>query len=739
MLQPPGPVLTEPPGRRLRIGAFELDLDARELLRSGARRGKRLTAKAQQVLLVLALRPGEVLSRDALMDAVWPDSFPTGDVLTQAIVQLRRAFDDDVDAPRYIETIARSGYRLLADVSWVPAPAAPVAAVVAPFAPMDGQPANALAGDIGAGAPPSRGQRRVVALSLLLVLGALAAVALWRPSAPREQAESTPRAPQLLTANPGDERMPVPSPDGSQFVFVGNADDRMTSSLYLQGVGSYAARRLTAPPAGARDDMPAWAADGRWLAFRRTVDARPRPLCELWKVSVVAGESQLLAPCAGLAMGLALSGDGRRLIVGGRRYEKESGLRELQLDSGEWRSLPVDGPDDEWETGPRLSADGEWLLFRRGVNTADLWRVSAAGGVPEPVTRVAADLRGHDWLGGGPGVVFAMVDERGSWIIRLDHSGAEPQRVATAGAAPRSLADGRHLLYEQSVQRYQIRQYAGTEAVGLPALASSRSDMLPALAPDGLRLAFYSDRSGQLALWLAELDTADAIPVPVEGLVPLPRFAPVWSPAGTHLLVVADGADGEGLYEIEVARRRARRVALALEHVAFALYRDEQRLLVNAREDAGYVLRVFPRQGGEVLSAAELRGVGFAQVDAAGDRLLYTREEQGGLFAASLDLDDRGRLRDDLLAPPLYRSWRVAGERLWFLRRQKENQGIGLYRLALPGLDGAAAVAVTNLGAMQDLVFDLEVGIDGGRVLVTTRESAGADIAMLDLATVPPP
>ena len=119
MLRPPGVAGTEPPSRRLRLGEFELDLDARELLRPGARRGKRITAKAQQVLLELALRPGEVLSRDALMDAVWPDSYPTGDVLTQAIVLLRRCLDEEGAGHSAIETIAKSGYRLLLPVAWL--------------------------------------------------------------------------------------------------------------------------------------------------------------------------------------------------------------------------------------------------------------------------------------------------------------------------------------------------------------------------------------------------------------------------------------------------------------------------------------------------------------------------------------------------------------------------------------------------------------------------------------------
>lgn len=86
----------------------------------------RLTIKAMQVLLALVEQRGAVVSRE-LFERVWPDTMPTDDVLTQAVAQLRKAFADDRDAPRYIETISKGGYRLLADVEWLDAGNAAVA------------------------------------------------------------------------------------------------------------------------------------------------------------------------------------------------------------------------------------------------------------------------------------------------------------------------------------------------------------------------------------------------------------------------------------------------------------------------------------------------------------------------------------------------------------------------------------------------------------------------------------
>src|SRR5690242_17547690 len=76
----------------------------------------RLEHKFMQVLVCLARRPGEVVSKDELFRSVWVDTFVTDDVLTRAISELRRILNDDAKNPRIIETVARNGYRLIAPV-----------------------------------------------------------------------------------------------------------------------------------------------------------------------------------------------------------------------------------------------------------------------------------------------------------------------------------------------------------------------------------------------------------------------------------------------------------------------------------------------------------------------------------------------------------------------------------------------------------------------------------------------
>jgi len=81
-----------------------------------ARNGQeiRITPKSQAVLHALAERPGEIVTKDELLRAVWPSTLVTDAALSSCISELRRALQDDARKPRYIETVHRRGFRLLA-------------------------------------------------------------------------------------------------------------------------------------------------------------------------------------------------------------------------------------------------------------------------------------------------------------------------------------------------------------------------------------------------------------------------------------------------------------------------------------------------------------------------------------------------------------------------------------------------------------------------------------------------
>ncbi|HLT91166.1 MAG TPA: winged helix-turn-helix domain-containing protein [Woeseiaceae bacterium] len=133
--------------------------------------------KVMAVLVCLAAQAGEVVSRGALYDAVWGKAIVSDQALTNCISELRQLLGDDRAAPRYIETVPKRGYRLLAPVRPAHGPRGP--------------------------APPG-GRRRPlgVVLGVLAVGGALVLFAWWSLTGTREHATSVVVVP---FENPGDD------------------------------------------------------------------------------------------------------------------------------------------------------------------------------------------------------------------------------------------------------------------------------------------------------------------------------------------------------------------------------------------------------------------------------------------------------------------------------------------------------------------------------------------------------
>ena len=107
--------------RVVRFGVFAFDVETGDLWNAG--HCTRLQDQPRQVLSLLLARPGELVTREALRAALWPDDtfvdFDAG--LNVVVNRLRHALRDSASSPRFIETIPRRGYRFIAPVASAPA------------------------------------------------------------------------------------------------------------------------------------------------------------------------------------------------------------------------------------------------------------------------------------------------------------------------------------------------------------------------------------------------------------------------------------------------------------------------------------------------------------------------------------------------------------------------------------------------------------------------------------------
>ncbi len=173
--------------REIRFDGWKVDFDSGEISRDG--NTHRLQDQPLQILDELAKRPGELVTREQLISRLWPTGvveFDTG--LNSAMRKLRIALGDDADTPRYIETLPRKGYRLIARIE----EDAPLASI--PNLPAEYVPTTFETGAvIGRRASDRRAPFKRLAWGFgSIVAAAILAVVVWHMPGTLFQAEAAP-------------------------------------------------------------------------------------------------------------------------------------------------------------------------------------------------------------------------------------------------------------------------------------------------------------------------------------------------------------------------------------------------------------------------------------------------------------------------------------------------------------------------------------------------------------------
>lgn len=676
------------PTARLRVGDCTVDMPLREIHAPGARRPRRVTPKAIGVLAALIEQGGRVVSRDALLAQVWAGTLPSDDVVTQAITQLRKAFDDERGNPRHIETIAKYGYRLLA----------PVEVLDEPEEAREAQPqtAEAVGSPAVASAPryprvPTdiRGDWRMIAGALAVAGLAFALVLLWslRSDAPPQAAQraaqlagrsTAPAATyRLITSVPGVESAPSLSPDAAMVAYVATPSGQRRSAIMVQTTDPSPPRQLSHPEGEAWDSAPAWSPNGREIAFLRVV---PGSDCKVMVLPSNGGTERSVGECDPRnPPSFDWTFDGRGLVFGSRGTPTGgAGVRLLDFASGEWRLLDYGATAMDVDYAPRCSPDGRWIVFVRNSPVGDLFRIPSTGGRAQRLTQLHADIRGWDWMPDGRSIVLSRWSGSESRLMQLDLDSGLLQDMGIPDAVEPAIAARVPALAFSEVRNYfgihrvQLEGRHGVERL----FASSGRDRLPVIAPDGQQMVFTSDRSGEFGLWWVNLRRPESLRL-VEGLRPESWHPPDWSRDSRRLLVLGNGDGGFGLYEVMPSSGQVVRLSSPEADVVQALYvpGDDHRLLMIAGVEEGRLqLRLYDRRTRPWRLLSAIADVAVARVDEAGKRVLFTRPGRSGLWQADLDLSPASLRLIDTKVPEVarYRAWSVApnGSIYYFERTQ---------------------------------------------------------------------
>lgn len=356
-----------------------------------------LEPKVMEVLVHLAAHPKQVISRGALLQTLWPNTEVIEAALTRCISVLRKTFDDDAREPRFIETIRKTGYRLVAPVSFDYGG--------------DAFPRQAPTLSMPPGLQPRRSIRpplRAVLSGALILLLAITGIWLWQRY-PTPTPVIQPLQPVPLTSFPGTEEGAMLSPDGQHVAFSWKGYDHQNRDIYLKLVGVETPMRLTHHPAP--DHSPAWSPDGHRIAFMRFPTSGT---CEIYVVPAIGGTEQLLGDCSyNIVTDLTWSPDGKWLAYS--NAEQRHAVSRIVLFSPETREKRLLTSPQNTRYGdfaPSFSPDAKYLAFTRAAfdsrpdGHVDILVLEVATGQTRRLTSTLTDEWMPSWSQDGQWIYF---------------------------------------------------------------------------------------------------------------------------------------------------------------------------------------------------------------------------------------------------------------------------------------------------------------------------------------------
>ena len=721
---------------RLRIGEHVVDVGALRIVTRPE--SPRLTSKAMAVLIELVRQVGATVTREQLLDSVWAGRVTTPDVLTQAIKELRRAFADDGKPSRYIETIPKVGYRLIAPALVLDGPGTGLLvdggeAVLEP--PETTQAAPAVATEAP---PPPRGvDRKAIAVAALVLL-ALAAFGGYYALRDRTDVAATTRWRtsdlHALTSDPGAEYRPHLSPDATRVAFGVFNQPESTERLMMRSLEP-SQRIVLTQGSDSVEAFPIWSPDGHRIAFSRIGSDH----CEMFVVAGLGGAEQHVRKCQDPGANyFDWTPDGRGL-VSSERADGGKGdfqLFRFDLDSGEQRPISYERTAGAQDLDARYSADGRQLAFRRGLSPySDLFVMPADGGRPRQVTHVSARIRGYTWTADNRTLIYSS-DHSGMqslYAVDVEDGHDEPLGIAPA-AYPDAARSGDAVVYEILRTRERLKTLSlRQEGAPMQLLApSTGNDYGAVLSPDGRQLAFASDRSGQRQAWLYDFESKTATQLTDASSKPILSVG--WSPGADRILAVQRNGATRQLVEIELASRRQRVLSRPDDNIVFGAYAPDAQshlMAVRVSDQDTRLYRV--RHAGTAQESRELLlpSVVSAQVDPASHSLYYTSGVEPGLHRRSLDGDADERITPDTVELPR-KGWRVAGGHVWYLA------DLGVRSGNLREFD--PATGSDRLAAKLDLLLesvDFDVTPSGDALIFAPVDAEDTDVGFFRLTRTP--
>ena len=663
-----GPYLLSPGARRLE------DADGRVIA---------LRGKGFELLWYLMQNAGRLVTKDELMQAIWPGMVVEENNLSQAMSALRQALGDDAKQPLYLATIKGRGYQFVGEVSEV------------------------LENDVAGAADTSR-KPLVVMLAVALAIAVVGAISLIAPNgdnAPDLAATTivdrfADARVELLTDDPGSHSQPALSPTGEMIAYATYADG--SQQIWIRNLKQGEPIRITGDSNSAQS--PTWTNTGRIL-FDRAAHGRQ----SIFSVGILGNSEPQLLVEHGRSPHHAQRADAFVYIAQRNIWIARNNGRDREQVAG----IPVGQGFAARE--PALSPDGTQIAFIHANEgpVGNVWLISSDGGKARQLTSHDADggiASSPVWSADGRYIVYTVnadTDSSHLWRVNIESGESAALTVGPGGAREAAIsADGKHLAYTAARPTWRLTRIDPVTHEASTLFEGRTSIVLPIASPDRKTIVFFGLDSTGMQLYTIGSDGKNLRQLTFDN--PGRNALPTWAGDGKSILYYRD----RSLYRLDSADGSDTQV--------FADFHWSSKNWLDAHGDR-ITYHNINRPTGE--ESTVVRGFGEdneielpvpiegAQWSADGKELLGYYQKTGEILICSADGSGCRSIYENGVAMTGSRpKWSPDGSQIYYLRYLKDDLFTTLWRV---NLDGTNSEKVAKL---PDFEYDnsfFDIGADG--------------------------
>ena len=705
--------LQQSAAHKVQFGIFEADLQAGELRRSGVR--VRLQSQPFKLLTVLLEHPGEVVSRETLQRELWgaETTVDFDHSLGIAVNKLREALSDSAENPRFVETLAKRGYRFIAPVK----AADPAELFRAPQAPLRPRRTRVSAAGWMAGG--------LAVVSLLLGIYVVARGPMRKPYRVVQVTFSG----HVLAPDLDNENFSSSASDGTRIYFshMDNGNPVLAVALAANGEIS----RFNLPSEIGAPLIGSLSPDGSRLVVRSHLQAEPEQ--PLWIVPTLGGNARRVPNV--LAHDATWMPDGQHLLLA-----SGNDLSVVSADGGDLHKLVTTPGLAFWL---RWSPDGQRLRFTLRdpkSQTAELWEVQADGTHLHPLlpgwSQPASECCGN-WTGAGKEFVFQSSHSGHSeiWALREKPwymADPEPHQVTNGPldyTAPSTAPGSERVFFIGNSAQFELLRAVPKSSAFTVLDQNLSAALLAQYSPDGRWVAWVN--AADNSLWRSRVDGGERIELTASLLH---IFAMKWSPDDRRLAVMAEepgkpwkiyviDADGGKLTPILNEDRNEADPAWTPDGHAMIFGRPPDRM-DNGQPKAIYQLNIDTRKVTEIPGS---RGLFSPRLSPDGRYLVAMSLDQHALLLFDQTSGHWTTLASRGVGDP---TWSHDGRYVYF--QDFLEAGKPIYRIAVPAGKLEAVATIENLRPVSATDYRL-IGLAPGDLPVVTARTPVVNLYEVDL------